>query len=177
MIEDRRVLSKLVEYNNANSPVAIVSIVDVKGSSPRGIGSMMLVDQKGKLIAGTIGGGVLEEKVKKDAVNCIRNKTSKMISHDLGYGSKADNVLPMICGGNVSVFIKVIRSRDILIIAGGGHVGQKLARLAEILDYDVKVIDDREEILTREYYPENIDLILGDIGEKLKEMCNEIIHM
>ena len=32
-----------------------------------------------------------------------------------------------------------------LIVAGGGHVALALARMAQLLDYDVTVIDDREE--------------------------------
>ena len=40
-----------------------------------------------------------------------------------------------------------------LIICGGGHVGREVAELASKLDFYVKVIDDRKELVTEERFP------------------------
>jgi len=56
-----------------------------------------------------------------------------------------------------------------LLIAGAGHVGQALARLAVDLDFRVVVIDDRRDMAARERFPEGVELIVGDIAGTLRE--------
>lgn len=170
MIEDKKVISKLNEFYQRNVPAALVMVVEVDGSTPRGIGSMMLVDQKGNLLAGTIGGGTLEEKAKKDAVKCIKEKESKLIKYDLNINSKNKNTIPMICGGKTSIFVKVMHPGDNLVIAGGGHISHKLSKLAKTLGYTVTVLDYRKEMLTKDRFPEADKLILGDIPENLSKI-------
>lgn len=170
MTEDKKVISKLSEFYQRNIPVALIIVVDVDGSTPRGTGSMMLVDEKGNLVAGTIGGGALEERAKKDAINCIKRKKSKLIKYDLNGSSKNENTVPMICGGETSIFIKVISPKDHLIIAGGGHISYKLSKLAKILGYTVTILDYRKEMLTKDRFPEADKLILGDIPENLSKI-------
>ncbi len=41
-----------------------------------------------------------------------------------------------------------------LVILGGGHVGKEIAKLGRYLDFEVTVIDDRAEFVTREAIPE-----------------------
>lgn len=56
-----------------------------------------------------------------------------------------------------------------LLIAGGGHVGQAVARLAVELDFHVIVIDDRVEFATPERYPAGVECRVGDIGGVLRD--------
>jgi xanthine dehydrogenase accessory factor len=58
-----------------------------------------------------------------------------------------------------------------LLIVGGGHVGQAVGRLAAEADFDVWVLDDREQYASRERFPLAERLIVGDIGARLKELC------
>lgn len=54
-----------------------------------------------------------------------------------------------------------------LIIAGAGHVGVEVAKLAARLDFDVSLVDDRADLMGRERVPEPIKPIVGDIAETL----------
>jgi xanthine dehydrogenase accessory factor len=54
-----------------------------------------------------------------------------------------------------------------IIIAGSGNVAWNVYRFASILGYDITVIDNREETLTRERFPE-AKRLLGDIVALLK---------
>jgi xanthine dehydrogenase accessory factor len=54
-----------------------------------------------------------------------------------------------------------------LIIVGAGHVGQKTAELAAAVDFDVWVIDDREEYCNAERFPAAKRLIVGPIDQVL----------
>ena len=68
---EEKVLKKLTECLNAGVEVALVTVTNALWSSPRDVGSMMLVDKNGQLIVGTIGGGKIEENAKADAAICI----------------------------------------------------------------------------------------------------------
>lgn len=51
-----------------------------------------------------------------------------------------------------------------LVIAGAGHIGQALAHLGKLLDFEVTVIDDRPEFANPERFSEADSLIIEDIG-------------
>ncbi len=56
-----------------------------------------------------------------------------------------------------------------LVIAGSGHVGAEVARLAVGLDFDIFVVDDRGDMMNRERLPEPIVPVVGDIGVTLRK--------
>lgn len=61
-----------------------------------------------------------------------------------------------------------------LLIVGAGHVGQKVADLAAAVDFDVWVVDDREQYCNPERFPRAKRLIVGDISSSLSGL--EIDH-
>ena len=57
-----------------------------------------------------------------------------------------------------------------LLIVGGGHVGQAVARLAADLDFDVWAVDDRAEYVTEERFPAAERRIAGDFQQTLQSI-------
>ena len=55
-----------------------------------------------------------------------------------------------------------------LVIVGAGHVGQALARIGKLLDFEVTVIDDRNEFANPDRFPEADSLIVGEIGRAVR---------
>lgn len=55
-----------------------------------------------------------------------------------------------------------------LIIAGAGHVGQAVARLAVDLDFHVVAIDDRADYASHDRFPPQVKLVVDDIAEALR---------
>ena len=90
---------------------------------------------------GTIGGGNLEKKVIENALQQIKENTSKLFRHDLLHQHN------MCCGGTVEIYIEPIMQKKKLYIFGAGHTGKALAKYAVHLDFDIIVIDDRKEYL------------------------------
>ena len=93
------IYTKLAECEQNNQEAAFCLIISTKGSTPRKLGSKMLVYSNGNVF-GTIGGGNLEFQVKKDAINVIKNGNAKLFKHDL----VSDH--SMSCGGSVEVYIE-----------------------------------------------------------------------
>ncbi len=58
-----------------------------------------------------------------------------------------------------------------LLIVGGGHVGRAVADLAIELDFDVWVIDDREEYVSAERFPRVQQRLSGPIDEVLPALA------
>ncbi|MBP1925651.1 xanthine dehydrogenase accessory factor [Sedimentibacter acidaminivorans] len=87
-------------------PKAIITIVSRKGSTPRGVGTKMVVLKDGTMI-GTIGGGCVEASIRQTALTCMDNNKSKLVKVDMtGQDAEDDG---MVCGGVVEIFIEPIR--------------------------------------------------------------------
>jgi len=67
-------------------------------------------------------------------------------------------------------FLEAVFPPEHLIIAGAGHIGKALAHLADMIDFEVTVIDDRPEYANSENIPEASHIIVKDIGETLKDL-------
>jgi len=113
-------------------------IVQTKGSTPRKVGAKMIVKEDGSII-GTIGGGNLEKKVIENGLQQIEKNEPKLYKHDLLHQHN------MCCGGSVDIYIEPILQMKKLYIFGAGHTGNALAQIANPLDFDIYIIDDRKE--------------------------------
>jgi xanthine dehydrogenase accessory factor len=57
-----------------------------------------------------------------------------------------------------------------LLIVGGGHVGQAVAELAHRVGFDLWLLDDRELYANTGRFPSAQRIVVGDIGQSLKQM-------
>ncbi|MDQ1297344.1 MAG: XdhC/CoxI family protein [Bacteroidota bacterium] len=57
-----------------------------------------------------------------------------------------------------------------LVIAGAGHIGKALSHLGKLLDFEVTVIDDRDEFANADNLPDADHIIVKDIGMAIKEI-------
>lgn len=142
--------------------VAMVTVVQNEGSSPRKTGARMLVRQDGSIV-GTIGGGTVEHEVIARAQEVLRNDEPQL------YRVHLTRELGMCCGGAMEFFIEPMSQDPTLVIFGAGHVGKALAPLAQQLGFDVLVIDEREELNTPERFPD-LKRVVEDPLEALKTL-------
>lgn len=142
---------------------AVVTVLEVKGSSPGKEGSMMAVFSDGSIL-GTVGGGALEYEFIQEALKAIKENKSCEKSFEL----TEKGSLHMKCGGFVRAYIKVFAKREKLLIMGGGHLGAELYTLGKFLNKYVVIFDDREEFANKERFPEADEIILGKMKETVK---------
>lgn len=142
---------------------AVVTVLEVKGSSPGKEGSMMAVFSDGSIL-GTVGGGALEYEFIQEALKAIKENKSCEKSFEL----TEKGSLHMKCGGFVRAYIKVFAKREKLLIMGGGHLGAELYTLGKFLNKYVVVFDDREEFANRERFSEADEIIFGKMEETVK---------
>jgi xanthine dehydrogenase accessory factor len=71
----------------------------------------------------------------------------------------------------VEVLVEPVVPNPLLLIAGGGHLGQALARQAVLIGFDVTVIDDRPEFADPALFPEGVTTRCGDIAPELDSLA------
>jgi len=139
----------LSELEKNNEAAALCTVVKSEGSTPRHVGSKMLVYPDGKFI-GTVGGGELESRVIKAALESLNNGDAQTLSYSMVDPSRGD---PGVCGGTVEVFVEPILPAAMIVVIGGGHVGKAVVHLAKWLGFRVAVSDDRAEFCNAESAP------------------------
>ena len=101
----KRVLTALKETLSAGQPVALVSVSNASGATPRAAGAHMAVGRSG-LLAGTIGGGAVEHRALMRARDQLDSGRSADHEYVLNRSDVED--LGMICGGDVTVRFYVL---------------------------------------------------------------------
>lgn len=145
---------------------AVCTLFRSEGSTPRHVGSKMLVYPDGRIV-GTVGGGDLEHRVINEAVQSILDGQSRVLRYNLADPGRGD---PGVCGGQVEVFVEPILPASTLIVIGGGHVGKAVAHLAKWLRFRVVVSDDRPEFCNKEAMPDADEFHVGTMAELPSQM-------
>ena len=130
-------LSKAKELRDAGQPFALVTIVGVKGSTPRDAGAKLLVERDGSF-HGTVGGGQLEQLVIQDAVAALAEAVSRPRHYPLCFRTG------QCCGGAVESFIEIVGVGPRLYLFGAGHVGRSLCQTLAETPFTVHLIDERD---------------------------------
>lgn len=99
-------LRQLVEEKNA---AILVTVVAVKGSTPRKPGAKMLLFPDGRVF-GTVGGGCGEAEIRREALNVFDSKVSQTFTLNMTNDTAADE--GMVCGGIMEVFIEFLDGSD-----------------------------------------------------------------
>ena len=157
----------LSELEKNNESAALCTVIKSEGSTPRHVGSKMLVYPDGRFI-GTVGGGELENRVMKSARESLNSGSAVTLAYTMADPSRGD---PGVCGGTVEVFVEPILPPAMIVVIGAGHVGKAVVHLAKWLGFRVAVSDDRAEFCTPEatpggdaYYP----VEMGKLTEHLQ---------
>src|SRR5215510_8229274 len=119
----------LAEIEKDGKPAALCTVIRSEGSTPRHVGSKMLVYPDGRF-TGTVGGGEMESRVIKAALESIRSGETQMLSYTMADPARGD---PGVCGGQVEVFVEPILPAPTVVVIGAGHVGRAVAHLAKWL--------------------------------------------
>jgi xanthine dehydrogenase accessory factor len=156
----------LVQVLQDNKPAAVATVVKTRGASPREAGAKMLVYPDGSIV-GSVGGGEMELRVITAAKDALSDGKPRYLDMPLSNEAHGD---PMICGGEMEVFVEPIALAPTLLVVGAGHIGAALAQLAEQVGFRVVVLDDRPDFVTPSSFPHANERIAGDLVEKIRSI-------
>ncbi|RLB85349.1 MAG: XdhC/CoxI family protein [Deltaproteobacteria bacterium] len=91
--------------SQGGKPCALATIIKQAGPAPRGIGAKCLIGESG-ILAGTIGGGILEAKTIREASKVLNSRMPTRVAFFLK--GKDVQETDMLCGGEAEVFIEPV---------------------------------------------------------------------
>ena len=83
--------------------VALATVVSTWGSSPRPVGSQLVVDERGTM-EGSVSGGCIEGAVIHEAVAAIKDGKPRLL--DFGVTNEQAWEVGLACGGKVQVYVE-----------------------------------------------------------------------
>ena len=99
----REVLTELEQWTREGEDIALATVVETWGSSPRPLGSKMVVTRSGKM-AGSVSNGCIEGAVFEEAQKVLQSGKPKLAAFGV-----ADDVafeVGLACGGHIEVFVQ-----------------------------------------------------------------------
>ncbi len=233
---ERELLDAIEAEWNAGHACMLATVLQRRGSAPRGVGTGMVVSYTGEQ-AGTVGGGSMEFRVKQDALALLKRQESSIKEYEIhadekdvysggvtvlfrafadqtaetligqmhaaleqqaeaylvckisnGYPgesrvlSKDDlyNICgidcpperPMLTETEPRWLLEPLRESPRVILFGGGHVAQCMARQLDLLDYRVWVVEDREAFAQAALFPAAERVIFSEY-----DMVQPLLHI
>lgn len=142
-------LSAVERLRSRREAGVLVTVVAVRGHSPREAGAKMVVSEAETW--GSVGGGNLEARAVERARALLGDPAAapEMFTADLS--DKAPFMYGVqCCGGEVTVLLEPLAVLPAVAIFGMGHVGLELARILARHDLDLHLVDSRPSQLTTE---------------------------
>ena len=128
------------------SVAVLVTLIDaMNDESGLAVGAKLLVNQSANRI-GSLGASDLDDAVANQAPKFLSSRREAETF-------KVEVFAPELAQlSGASVLFERIEAEPRLVIAGAGHVGASLARLAGLVGYRVTLVDDRAEFVARELF-------------------------
>ena len=103
---DEKILEEANDWIKANQTVVLATVIQTWGSSPRQVGSRMIVNNKGDF-SGSVSGGCVETSVVRECTGLLKeNKAFKKIEFKVS--NKSAWEIGLACGGELAIFLEQI---------------------------------------------------------------------
>ncbi|TEU10512.1 MAG: XdhC family protein [Anaerolineales bacterium] len=101
----QQIWERIAKLQATGQPAVLATIIATRGSTPRNVGTKMLVLSDGNIV-GTLGGGCAEAEVWQAAMQVIKTKVPERLHLELI--DDGTGLTTMICGGTMDVFVEPI---------------------------------------------------------------------
>jgi xanthine dehydrogenase accessory factor len=165
-VNARTIRAAIDEVLRSGSVAALVTIIQ---SDELIVGSKLFVAGDAGPI-GDLGDAALNRLVAAATPNFLHSRAEASMSPIGEIAPELSNL------GSTLVLFERIEGEPHLVVAGAGHVGASLARLAATVGYRVTLIDDRAEFVARDLFSsrreKQIDLITANgWAEAIRDAC------
>ena len=103
---DEKILDEARDWLLNKQDVVLATVIQTWGSSPRQVGSRMIVNDKGDF-SGSVSGGCVETAVVRECLDLLKEKkTFKKIEFKVSNESAWE--VGLACGGEIAIFLDQI---------------------------------------------------------------------
>src|SRR5260370_10309490 len=147
------------EVLNSGSVAALSTLMDLPEMVTKEIriGAKLLIDESGETV-GSLGDSELDDAVVRQALAFLTTRDEAKTGHVNEFAPELEKFQ------STQILFERIEAEPRLIVAGAGHVGASLARLAALVGYRVTLIDDRDEFVSRESFAADSEQHIGLIA-------------
>ncbi len=103
MSDTAEILEQVARWREQGKGVALATVVNTWGSSPRPLGSKLAVDSDGAFV-GSVSGGCVEGAVVTEALETIRDGKPRLL--DFGVSNEQAWEVGLACGGKIEIFVE-----------------------------------------------------------------------
>ncbi len=136
-------------------PFVVATVVDTEGSTLAKRGFKVVMNERGEVVYGTLGGACPEGAISEVALETIRTRKPKLVKvilEDTGRAVAAalkpqeSDVIHVEtnCGGRMQIFVEPFTEKERLIIVSDGgrdEVASAVAAMAETVGFRVELVD------------------------------------
>ena len=112
-MNEKDIYLKIQKWLDDKKEVALASVVDTWGSSPRPVGSVMAISDSHEII-GSVSGGCVENFVLGKALETLKNNRVEIL--DFGVSNSKAWEVGLTCGGKIKVFLEKISYTDLDLV-------------------------------------------------------------
>ena len=103
---DEKILEEARDWLKTNQKVVLATVIQTWGSSPRQVGSRMIVNEMGDF-SGSVSGGCVESAVVRECIGIIKDKKQfKKIEFKVSNESAWE--VGLACGGKITIFLEQV---------------------------------------------------------------------
>ncbi len=125
----RDVLNEITDWTTQGETIALATVIQTWGSSPRGVGANMAITGGGE-ITGSVSGGCVEGAVAEAGLTVLKTGLPQLLS--FGVADATAWEVGLSCGGSISVFVRPLNSELIPLWQRAKQNGESIA-LATVL--------------------------------------------
>lgn len=132
----RELLETALDWQRQGHKVALATVVSTWGSSPRPVGSQLMINDRGDFV-GSVSGGCIETFVVSEALDLMGE--GGVLNLEYGVSDEQAREVNLACGGNVRVMVEIAPDTDVLERLKDG---QPIARLVDLQTGQAALLDD-----------------------------------
>jgi xanthine/CO dehydrogenase XdhC/CoxF family maturation factor len=102
-VQHENILETAAAWRKEGRKVALATVVSTWGSSPRPVGSQLVVDEKGAMV-GSVSGGCIEGAVVQEAITTMADGKPRLLSFGVTHEMAWE--VGLACGGKVQVYVE-----------------------------------------------------------------------
>ena len=149
---------KLNDLTEKTKDVAVVTVIDADNKYQE------LKEKKVALSDKEVIYSDENSKVKLDSIikSFGRSKILKMSNPET-------KELKLEDGSIIKIYIEPLTDNPRLVLFGAGHIANQVSKIASLMDFEITVVDDREDFLNNDRFPEADHTIVQKYTEFLKD--------
>lgn len=161
----RELLADLILWTKQDTPIALATVVQTWGSSPRRAGAKMALASDGRII-GSVSGGCVENAVYEAGIESLKTNRPQLLH--FGVADETAWEVGLACGGSIDVFVQPLDKNFFKMLRSVIENEEQAVH--------VTVVRGPDELLGREFLFHENGEVHGSLDKAWDEIISKLAH-